>query len=97
MNLFTMTSFICFCLAGIFQILYGSLASSIIKNYGVELKLKRFSSYSYNRKHLRYLLENSTDHELKKKLSNLLLFEIIAISCFIATFVIFIGGNFIVL
>ena len=94
MNLLTIASFICFCLAFVFQSLYSSLAGKIIRNYGIELKLKRPYSYSYSRKHLRSLLNSSADPDLRKMLSNLLLFESISISCFIAMFVIFIGGNF---
>lgn|SRR5690606_8029060 len=97
MNVFTAASFACFCLAGILQILYSSSAGRIIREYGIDLKPKKWSSYSYDRKHLKHLLAESYDHELKKKLSRLLLFESIAIWLFIATFIIFIGGNFILM
>ena len=79
--------------AGLFQILYSKIANKIIKEYGIKLKLKRFSAYSYSRKYLKELKYKCDDPILSKKLSKLLVYEIVSIGCFLATFILFITLN----
>ena len=79
--------------AGLFQILYSNLASKIIKQYGIKLKLKKFSTYSYSRKYLKELQHTCDNPILSRKVSKLLVYEIISIGLFVATFVLFIVLN----
>jgi hypothetical protein len=96
MSTTTIISLVFFIAAGIFQLLYSKVALRLKKNTNLELKLNKFSSYSYSRKHLKLLkTESPNDEFLSKSVNKLLLYESLSIICFISTFLIFIIGNLI--
>lgn len=96
MSAVTLISLVLFIGAGVFQLLYSKMALRLKNTYDVELKLKKFSSYSYSRKHLRLLkAESPNDEFLSKSVDKILLYESLSILCFISTFIVFIIGNLI--
>lgn len=96
MSITTLVSLTFFILAGVFQILYSREALKLKKTSGIELKLKKVSSYSYSRKSLKALKANSpNDESISKKVDRILLYENLSILCFIGTFLVFIIGSII--
>ncbi len=96
MSTATLISLVLFIAAGVFQSLYSKAALRLKNTSDIELKLKRFSSYSYSRKHLKSLkAESPNDEFLSKSVDKILLYESLSILCFIGTFLVFIIGNLI--
>lgn len=93
MSLVTVITLVLFISAGIMQILYSRVASQLKNVYGLEMKLKKYSSYSYNRKHLKELKSISEDGEISKNINRLLFYENTSFMCIIGAFLVFILGG----
>lgn len=83
-----------FCLAVIFQVLYSSSASKIIRKFKVDLKLRKWSSYSYDRKYLKQLLTETRDDSLKRELSRMLVFKSMVVWFLFGVVAMFLVGLF---
>ncbi len=95
MDFVSIISFGLFLISGISQITYSNLALKLQNRYGVELKLRKFSNFSYSSKYLRKVMLDSKNNYQIKLITKILILDKISIFGLLGAILVFIVGNII--